>query len=124
MEKLHRKVLKRGHYFKKLSPEERHKLRNALKKLRYASDFFLPLFEKTKRKRHFAKTLAGLQDQLGRYNDMAVMEELVQRIMKNKLPVTGQHAAGALLGWQAGSVNRDDAELLSAWKEFQSADLP
>lgn len=119
-----RKVLKRGRGFRGLSPDERHELRIALKKLRYASELFLPLFKNNKRKRRFAKTLISLQDHLGRSNDMSVMEELLQRMMKGKLSVAGHRAAGALLGWRAGSINRDDPELLSAWKHFQGADLP
>ena len=123
LEKLQRKALKRGRGFKKLSPEKRHKLRIALKKLRYAADFLLPLFGKRQHRRHYAKTLASLQDQLGRYNDMAVMERLVRQIMKRKVPVAAHGAAGALLGWQASSLDRNDADLLSAWKGFQSMDL-
>ena len=124
MEKFRRNALKRGRRFTKLSPEERHELRIALKKLRYASELFLPLFKNNKSKRRYAKTLASLQDHLGRANDMSVMEELVQRLMKGKLSAPGHRAAGALLGWKAGSLNRDDPELLSAWKHFQGADLP
>jgi triphosphatase len=38
--RLHRKTLKQGMHFRHLQPEARHKLRIALKKLRYASEFF------------------------------------------------------------------------------------
>jgi triphosphatase len=38
--RLHGKALKRGAHFRQLRPEARHKLRIALKKLRYATEFF------------------------------------------------------------------------------------
>ncbi len=124
LRKLRSKVLKRGRNFRKLSQEERHELRIALKKLRYASELFLPLFKDSKGKQRYARTLASLQDHLGRSNDLAVMEGLVQRMTKGKLPMAGHRAAGALLGWRAASLDRDDPDLLSAWKHFQAADLP
>jgi CHAD domain-containing protein len=124
LRKLRHKALKRGRGFRKLSPEERHELRIALKKLRYASELFLPLLKNSKSKRRYAETLAELQDHLGRSNDLSVMEGLVQRMTRGKLPMAGHRAAGALLGWRAANLNRDDPNLLSAWKHFQNADLP
>jgi triphosphatase len=41
--RLHRKTLKQGMHFRHLQPEARHKLRIALKKLRYASEFLRTL---------------------------------------------------------------------------------
>ena len=42
--RLHRGALKRGEGFRHLQPEARHKLRIALKKLRYATEFFQGLY--------------------------------------------------------------------------------
>jgi inorganic triphosphatase YgiF len=124
LEKLHHKVLQRGSDFGQLSTEERHKLRLALKKLRYVADFFLPLLRKSKRSRQYGRTLVWLQDHLGRHNDLAVMEELVQRIFEDKIPATGGRAGSALLGWKAARLERSDAELLAAWNQFQAVSLP
>lgn len=118
--KLHAKALKRGRHFKKLEPEQRHKLRIAIKKLRYASDFFLPLLGHAKRNRRYAKSLSALQDRLGNYNDVAVTERLVRPLMESKLPLA--QAAGALIGWQAGHLSRDGGDLVAAWKKFRSRD--
>lgn len=120
LDKLHRKASKRGRRFRKLAPQERHKLRIAVKKLRYASDFFIPLLAKAERNRRYARSLSALQDRLGRYNDMAVTERLVQSLLEGKLPVAAHLAAGALLGWQAGHLSRDDSDLVAAWKKFRS----
>jgi len=124
LEKLRDKVLRRGRNFRQLSAEERHRLRLALKQLRYVADFFLPLFGKGKRVRHYGKTLARLQDRLGRSNDMATMEELVQRLLKDSMPAAGVCASSALLGWKAGSLSRGDPGLFAAWSEFLAAALP
>ena len=122
--RLNRKALKRGRRFRKLAPEERHKLRIALKRLRYAAKFFLPLLGKPKRKRRYARTLSALQDRLGRYNDMAVTARLLEPIIKDETPVAVHRAAGAVLGWQAGRLSLGDAALEGAWNRFRNAKLP
>jgi triphosphatase len=48
-------VLKLGRDFKKLSPQERHQLRIALKKLRYTAEFFRLLYQKKREKGYFSR---------------------------------------------------------------------
>src|SRR5262249_54204081 len=59
------KVLKRGRHFKSLDAEERHRLRLALKKMRYVSDFLLPLYGQRKATRRFTGQLAGPPEKPG-----------------------------------------------------------
>lgn len=69
-----KKILKRGRHIGKLKPEERHELRIALKKLRYASEFFASLNnnDKTnKRAKKAISVMSKLQDLLGELNDIA-----------------------------------------------------
>ena len=66
----HDKVLKRGRHFKSLTAPERHRLRLAVKKLRYVADFLLPLCTDRKSARQFTSRLADLQEELGAFNDM------------------------------------------------------
>ena len=70
-----RKRLKRkGKNLVKRSDERRHQARIAAKKLRYASEFFAPLFPKNKQQRRhaaFSAMLEKLQDDLGALNDLA-----------------------------------------------------
>lgn len=122
--RLRRRILRRGRNFKELSAGERHKLRLAVKKLRYAADFFLHSTAKRKAASRYAKDLARLQNALGFHNDMVVLGELVERLLGCEIPAEGNRAAGALLGWQAASAGIDSTELLSAWKKFKNADLP
>src|SRR5262249_20277175 len=57
LSRLHHKLLKRGRGFETLSQEERHAVRIALKKLRYAVDFFGTAFD-LQQKGKFFKRLA------------------------------------------------------------------
>ena len=58
-----------------LAPDERHRLRIAVKKLRYAAEFFATMFatsgEAMRAQKSFATALATLQDRLGELNDIA-----------------------------------------------------
>jgi triphosphatase len=57
------------------NPEARHALRIAMKRLRYALEFFAPLFP-ARRLQRYQQSAAGLLDLLGRMNDTTVAEHL------------------------------------------------
>ncbi|WP_435168608.1 CHAD domain-containing protein [Falsirhodobacter sp. 1013] len=77
-----RKVKKGGKGLSTLEDEVRHDLRKDAKKLRYAAEFFSPLFaaEAPKRHRTFLGALETLQDHLGDLNDLATAPELLHRL--------------------------------------------
>ena len=85
----HRKALKLGRRFEDLTPPERHRLRIALKKLRYATEFFDSLHA-GKRARPYLAALKELQDALGHLNDVAVAERLLRGLSE---PAGEQRAA-------------------------------
>ena len=61
---------------------DRHKLRIAMKKLRYSIYFFESLFDGhagRKALSQYKKCLGGLQDSLGALNDIAVHQRMVTR---------------------------------------------
>jgi triphosphatase len=120
----HRKVRKRGRGFKRLPPEARHKLRLAVKRLRYTLDFFLGLFDHRRPARRYAKALAVLQEHLGRYNDMATTRDLTARFAADAMPAAGREALGAVIGWQAHAVVGAESELRAAWRVFRDATVP
>ncbi|MGH7087526.1 MAG: CHAD domain-containing protein, partial [Stellaceae bacterium] len=66
--RLRRRGLKRARRFARLAPAERHRLRIALKEMRYASELLAPLYRK-KAVRRLLRRLKPLQDDLGRAND-------------------------------------------------------
>lgn len=74
LDRLRRKVRSHGHRLRSLPAEQRHRLRKDGKKLRYAVDILGGLYARGKpgkRRRHFAKALATLQESLGGLNDQA-----------------------------------------------------
>ncbi|WP_342210991.1 inorganic triphosphatase [Mesorhizobium delmotii] len=79
-DKFRKKVAKDGDNLIDADDESRHKVRIAAKKLRYAAEFFEPLYNnKTEAKRHrrFIKALKDLQDQLGSLNDIATAPDML-----------------------------------------------
>jgi len=78
------KISKKAGKLAKLDARGRHKLRIAIKKLRYASEFFACLFARPKarkRMRRFERQLKRLQDRLGALNDIAVHHKLARKVV-------------------------------------------
>src|ERR1051325_368345 len=79
---LHRRrraVRRRAKGFAGQSPERRHRLRIALKKLRYAGELLSGLYD-TGVVARFTKPLKRLQDQLGDANDLRVAREIIAEL--------------------------------------------
>ncbi len=120
LERLHRRVRKRGRKLFDLSPQNRHSVRIALKNLRYAAEFFGGLFDRADSVRSYSRAAARLQDALGIVNDMVMATGLVEQ-----LEVRGEdpaRAAGIITGWYARGAMENDAALRDAWKTFRKAE--
>ncbi|HXH17011.1 MAG TPA: CHAD domain-containing protein [Sphingomonas sp.] len=79
---LRKRMKRRGGQLDRLSDEDRHKIRIAAKKLRYATGFFQSLYPHKRsraRIKTFTKHLAALQDHLGILNDLATAPALMER---------------------------------------------
>ncbi|WP_342151446.1 CHAD domain-containing protein [Methylorubrum sp. SB2] len=79
LERLRRRIKRRGRRLDRLEPEARHQVRIEAKKLRYGAEFFAGLYAEGKaRRRHraFVAALAALQDHLGALNDIATAHEI------------------------------------------------
>ena len=63
----------------RMNAERRHELRIAFKKLRYALDFFAPLFP-VKRLSTYQSSLASIQDLLGMLNDQVTAARLIKEL--------------------------------------------
>lgn len=98
LDKRRRQVKKRGRDLDKLSPEDRHQVRIAAKKLRYGAEFFGSLYAGKKAgKRHatFVQALSELQDCLGDLNDIATGHELLDHLADTELKTaSAMFAAG------------------------------
>lgn len=114
----HRKVCKAGRRFASLGSERRHEVRIALKKLRYACDFFQPLFPRKATSRYLG-LMADLQDDLGRLNDATVAEDVVDRLTAGD----GDAALGGAVvkGWYRHRLVTAEPTMLEAWRRFSEA---
>lgn len=106
-------------------PEQRHKLRIALKKLRYAVEFFGTLFP-TKALNPYVKSLRRLQDDMGRANDIAVMTRLIRELRDDAAQASIdpderanlECGCGYLLGWHNRDLMDLEKRLLADWQRF------
>ena len=106
------KAKKRAKDIRHLNVHDRHKLRIAMKKLRYSIYFFESLFDAhaTARKvSRYKSALASLQDSLGALNDIAVHQKMATKIRtdaneKKMQPVA--FAAGTVVGTERGEIEQ------------------
>ncbi len=110
-------MLHAGRHVLDLSGEQRHDLRKAGKRLRYAAEFFAPAFP-AGGSRRYLRRLAALQEALGLLTDGAAASALLDRLG----PAGGGFGGGAVLGWLASEAAPagDSAEL--AWKRLRHAE--
>jgi triphosphatase len=104
-----RKVKRRLKNMRKLNDSDRHKLRIAIKKLRYAIYFFESLFGASSERALscYKDHLQNLQDSLGALNDIAVHERLLTKLGVDDVGDRQRlvsFAAGALVGNERGEV--------------------
>jgi CHAD domain-containing protein len=119
LERRQETVRRRGRRFARLTPEKRHKVRIALKKLRYAAEFFRELYDVGRAKPYLAR-LSHIQDQMGQANDLAVAERLIASIGAapgvDAALVAG--GSGMVIGWQAHAGKVLEPALVRDWKGF------
>lgn len=117
--RLHRKALKRGAHFRQLDVDAQHDLRIDLKKLRYAAEFFLPLYATHTPAKRYVRRLARLQASLGRARDIASTRMLLDVIRQDDQPAL-HLAIGAVAGWQARDQMAVAKTLRKRWRRFKS----
>ncbi len=122
LQRLHRKLRKRGKHLARLAAHDRHGVRIELKKLRYAAEFFGALLEHQQRLRQFHQAASGLQEELGKLNDMAAAQTLALRLYGDSPEAS--RALGIVLGWTAHAALGEPRAIASAWKEFKDVKLP
>jgi triphosphatase len=117
---------KRGRQFRALETADRHRLRIALKKLRYSAEFFAALYPKAAVKQ-WLEPLKDLQDMLGHLNDVAQVRGVVGRLLleeADSAPVQADlsHAAGLLQGFHQARNERFVGKTHKRWKAFRAAE--
>jgi len=118
---------RRARHLDRLSETERHKLRIALKKLRYTCEFFAPLYD-AKAVQSFQKRLSKMQDILGGVNDVFVARETLDRLISagDAGPLASRadlsFAAGILYGWHLERAADLWTRAVKRWKRFGRKD--
>ena len=112
----HARVVKRGRRIEQLAFQDLHRLRIAVKRLRYIAEFFLPLAPK--KARNYIRALSELQDLLGSLNDNAVAWRLLDTLGAEVASPSYQQAVGYVRGWSAAESERCVNQLPEAWKQF------
>lgn len=108
-----KKLLNTGRALDDLDNQALHGLRLKAKRVRYAAEFFAPLFPEKPTAR-FIRRLAVLQEQLGLFNDTTVAEALLRDL--NGKP---GYAAGLVLGFTAARGARSRQKIATAWARFR-----
>jgi triphosphatase len=105
-----KKTKRRAKKLRKFNVRERHKLRIAIKKLRYTIYFFESLFKESeyaKALSRYKDRLGKLQDSLGALNDIAVHHKLLTKLRTDRdeaKPRLMAFAAGAVVGTEYREV--------------------
>jgi inorganic triphosphatase YgiF len=106
-----REMRRRSRRFGRQTPDQRHKLRIAAKKLRYTIELLESLFEPTDVKR-FVKRLKRLQDDLGYANDVRVAHDLLPELSREPVSWSAVASAGArVLEWHESVVTKGEWKL-------------
>ncbi|HSQ04373.1 MAG TPA: CHAD domain-containing protein, partial [Burkholderiales bacterium] len=119
LEQRYQLVRKRGRNIGRLGDTDLHRLRIAVKKLRYAAEFFGALFDGS-RFGEFRSAATGLQEVLGRINDAIAASTMIAGI--NQPPQRALTTACALLaGWNRHEIHRLKSGLSQDWETFRDA---
>lgn len=124
-----KKVSKKARKVEALNPQARHKLRIAVKKLRYACEFFAGIFTgatRDARRQRMCKVLKSLQGSLGTLNDIEVHKQYATAIARS-----GKHGAveprkALAMGFITGREEKQVASCLAGVEKSAArlADLP
>jgi len=109
------RVKKRSRKVRKTYDDHTHELRIALKKLRYASEFFAPLYPK-KKVAPYIKALKKLLDRFGEANDVHGINDTLARL--GTAPEL-RFAAGAIAGWHQAREKNLTRRAMDGWKAFR-----
>lgn len=127
LEARHRKVIRRAHKLEQLDSERLHRLRIAIKKLRYAATYLWPAFASatfaSKRAKAYIEATVRLQGALGALNDRAAAAQVVADLALAARPSEDVTLPLKALAKQAASGGkRRRRRLERAWKDFRKAE--
>jgi len=97
-----------------------HRLRIAIKKLRYLMDAFSPLFAPA-RVRAMRTLLSHLQDVLGHLNDLAVAEQKIDEVLPHGKRGDAMRLRRQIVEWRALRTAELRRKLKTVWREYRHA---
>jgi CHAD domain-containing protein len=114
------KVIKKLKKLDRMDDRQRHKLRIAVKKLRYAVGFFESLFGANHRRKRFAAGLKALQSALGRLNDIRVHRKFGRKQVRGRRQLAhGAYALGVAAGQEREAAKPCLAAAAKAGKKLR-----
>ncbi len=121
----HKRMHKRGRTLSTADSEadadSLHRLRAAVKQSRYAAFFFASLY-RPKRISRYLDALAGMQDELGLRNDLAVADRLLQQLAQEQ--PDGIAASAFARGFLLARLAKGDGKLRKRWRAVRALKLP
>jgi len=122
LDQRHDKVERRGRKIGALDGKRLHRLRIAIKKLRYAATFLAPAFA-SKAAKPYIEATVRLQGALGALNDREVAGQMMADIAVAARPTEDVERPLRKLAKQAGSGDKHRRRRLQrAWKSFRKAE--
>ena len=119
IERCYRRVRKHSKRFAEQTPTQRHRLRIALKKLRYIIEFLGCLFDEIQ-VLTFVNRLKSLQDCLGHANDVRVAYDLLDQLLGKAVhDVHADRAGGIVLGWHERGIADHESKLRQHVRRFK-----
>ncbi len=114
LDRRYKRFVRDGANIAGLVPAELHVLRISGKKLRYAAEFFSPLYSQHAC-RDFLRAMAGIQDVLGAINDAATTNHLL-----DELPGVDQGGRCLVKGWMGCEAGHRLSQAGREWKAFRA----
>lgn len=120
------RVRKRGKGLKAMPHDGAHRLRIALKKLRYSADFFATLYKERPVQRYLGE-IKKLQDLLGALNDAAQVRATLGRLMMEEAANASvqadlSFAAGLINGWHHARASGLKRKAHKVWRAFKQSE--
>jgi triphosphatase len=112
---------KRAKGFAHQSANKRHRLRIALKKMRYAAELFAGLYDVAEA-RQFIQRLKRLQDDLGDANDVQVARDIVASLAPQGRSTGIAHAGRRILEWHRRRIAKNEPRLRRHVNEMLTAE--
>ncbi len=116
-----KRVLEQGRSANWKVAGELHQLRIECKKLRYAGEFFNPLFDGM---HAFIDHLKELQDMLGVLNDVAMTRTLLEHLLADTEDAEAHRYAAGLIGWRCCEAYHLQDRLRGQWRDFVEIGKP